>query len=78
MVFRLDVILDPLDTEPRKIVAQPRQRTFIEKASEIIRTVGHQLAASNADEQLEELTFYPGGICFLGRLGERGMRETER
>ena len=38
----------------RQILAQPRQRPLVQEAGEIIGAVGQQLAAADADEQIEE------------------------
>src|SRR5271169_7267289 len=78
MIFRFSFAVDALDAEPCEVVAQARQRALIQEAGKIIRTIGHQFAAPNADEQIEELTLDPLDICRLRRLGERRVGETER
>ena len=55
MILRLAIAVGALDAERRQILAQPRQRALVQEAGEIIGAVGQQLAAADADEQIEEL-----------------------
>src|SRR5690349_4147969 len=55
MVLRLAVAVGARDAEPAQILAQPRERPFLQEAGEIIGAIGQQLAAPDADEQVEEL-----------------------
>jgi hypothetical protein len=78
VIFRLAFGGDALDAEPRELVAQPRQRALVEEAGKIERGIGHDFAAADADEQLEEFAL----DCLDGRgrrcLAERRMGHAER
>ncbi len=50
MIFRLNFIFGADDTHAREIVAQPRQRTLVQKTGEVVRGVRQQFAAADADE----------------------------
>ena len=78
MIFRLAVAFDALDAERREVVAQPRQRALVQEAGEIVRAVGQQLAAAEADEQIEEfaLDLLDGRVACGFR--QRDMRNAER
>src|SRR5712671_6866772 len=78
VIFRLGVVLGAFDSERAEIGAQPRQRTLVQEAGEIVGSVGQQFAAAESDEQVEILALDPldGGLA--GGLCERCMRDTER
>ena len=40
--------------KPAQILAQPRQRAFVQEAGDVIGAVGQQFAAADADEQIEK------------------------
>ena len=61
-----------------EIVAQPRQRPLMQEAGEIVGTVGHQLAAADADEQIEKFALDPRRVGAVGRFRETDMRHAER
>ena len=61
-----------------EIVAQPRQRTLVQKAGEIVRAVGQQLAAAEPDEEIEIFAAGAFGVRRARRRGERRMRKPER
>ena len=78
MIFGLVVAFGALDAERREIAAQPRQRTLVQEAGQIIRGVGQQFAAAEPDEQVEELALDALDRGFAGGLRQRGMRDAER
>ena len=61
-----------------EILAQPRQRTVMQEAGEIVRSVGQQLAAAETDEQIEVFAFHAFGGSLAGGLRERGVGEARR
>src|SRR5260221_9982752 len=61
-----------------QILAQARQWTLVEKAGQIIRTVGQEFAAPDADEEIEKLTRDLFGARPVRGLRQCGMRNTER
>ena len=63
----------------REIRAQPRQRTLVQEAGEIVRAVGQQLAAPEADEEIEDTRARRARRWSrLAASRERGMRDAER
>ena len=54
MIFRFVLLLDAFDAERGEILTQPRQRPLVQEAGDIIGAVGHQFAAADADEEIEE------------------------
>src|SRR5256885_1322448 len=68
----------PRDGERAQIGAQARERAFIEKAGQIVRGVGKQLAASYTDEEVEEFARDLFGIRIMCGLRKRRVGETER
>src|SRR5262249_43437969 len=77
-VLPLVVAVDALEAEPRKVLAQARERPFLQETREIVRAVRQQLAAADADEEIEELALGPFDAGGRGRLGERRVRKAER
>src|SRR5690348_5553347 len=73
--FRLAV--DALDLEALQVLAQPRQGTLVEKSGQIKGRIGQELAAPDADEQIEEFALERRGIAVACRFGESGMRLSE-
>src|SRR5437879_5992940 len=59
VVLGLAQLLHPFDAERQQILAQARQRTLVEKAGQVIRAVGQQLTATDADEEIEILARDP-------------------
>ena len=55
MIFRLPRGARALDPERIQILAHPRQRPLVKKAGQIVGGIGKQFAASEPDEQIEEL-----------------------
>ena len=78
MILGLAVAFGALDAERRQIAAQPRQRTLVQEAGEIVRAVGQQFAAAEPDEQVEVLALDALDRGFARGLRERGMRDAER
>jgi hypothetical protein len=78
VVFWFTLLLDTFDAERLQILAEPRKRTLVEKAGQIIRTVGQELAAADADEEIEKLARDLFGARPARGLRQCGMRNTER
>ena len=78
VIFRFGIALGALDAEAGEILAQPRQRALVQEAGEIVGAVGHQFAAADADEQIEEFALDRVGVGAGGRFGEADMRDAER
>ena len=53
VILRLRIVLRALNSERREIVAQPRQRTLMQEASQVVGGIGQHFAAPDADEQVE-------------------------
>src|SRR5215472_5461804 len=53
VILGFEMVRHPLDTKRGEIVAQARQRSFVEKAGQIIGRIGQQLAAAETYEQIE-------------------------
>ena len=56
-----------------QILAQARQWTLVEKAGQIIRTVGQEFAAPDADEEIEKLARDLFGPRIAGGLRQCGL-----
>ena len=54
MILRLRHAVGARNADARQILAQARQRPLVQEAGEIIGGVGQQLAAPDADEEIEE------------------------
>jgi hypothetical protein len=78
MVLRLDLVVVARDTERLEIVTQARQRALVQKAGQIVGTVRHQLAASEADEQVKIFArdLFQRRIC--SGFGKFGVCDAER
>src|SRR5262249_42070028 len=78
MVLGLVVALGALDPEPTQVLAQACEWALVEKAREIVGAVRQELAAADADEEVEELAL--GALDRGGGrgLGERRMGHAER
>ena len=63
VILRLHLSFGAFNAKRAKILAQSRQRPFVEKAGEAVRCVGEQLATSNSNEK--------GGILALNRFRAR-------
>ena len=76
VILRLHLSLGAFDTVRAEILAQSRQRPFVEKAGEVIRSVGKQIAASNSNEQGE--IFARDAFCarIAGCLRKGYMRQA--
>ena len=61
-----------------EVVAQPRQRALLQEAGEIIGAVGQQLAAADADEQIEELALDLFAVGLRRGVRQRDMGKAER
>ena len=76
---RRDVVLGLLDlggarhAELGHVAAQPRERLLVQEPGQIIGGIGNQLAAADADEQLEILVRHPG----RGRLRRFGSERPD-
>src|SRR5262245_57659426 len=78
MVLGLGLSLGPLDAHALQIRAQAGERPFVEKAGEIVGSVGQELAATNADEETEE---FPLDLLLTGpgcRSAKRSVCDAER
>ena len=78
MVFGLASGFDALDAQTSEVGAQPRQRPLMQKAGQVIRPVRQQLAAADADKEIEIFARDRDGIFRRSRCGQRLMRKTER
>jgi hypothetical protein len=78
VVFGFASRFDTFNAEFTQILAQARQWTLVEKAGQIIRTVGQELPAPDADEEIEKLAFDLFGSRTVRRLRQQGMRNTQR
>jgi len=76
VILRFADAFAALDAEPHQILAQPRERAFMKKASEIIGRVGQQLATPETDEQGKMLAL-DGRDIGLRRPREVKMRHAE-
>ena len=65
---------------PRRfeVAAQPRQRALVKEPRQIVGTIGQQLAAAEADEEIEVLPADALDICPGSGFAERRMRHAER
>ena len=70
VIFRLMLILDPLDAEFDQVFAQAGQRPLVQEAGDVIGAVGQELATPDADEEFEELAFDLGLFYVLSGLGQ--------
>ena len=67
-----------LDAQRREVLADAGQRPLVQEAGQVVGGVGQQLAAADADEQVE---IFAARGSLAGRLrgvGEIDMREAER
>ncbi len=78
VVLGLGLPCSLLDAQTFEIAAQPRQRALVQEPRQIIGTVGQQLAATEADEEIEVLPADALGICPGSGFAERRMRHAER
>ena len=67
-----------LDAQTFEIAAQSRQRALVKEPRQIIGTVGQQLAATEADEEIEVLPLDALYICPGSGFAERRMCHAER
>src|SRR5262249_40325914 len=78
------VILGPPLTPPAfepelaQMRAQARERTLVQEAGEIIRSVGQKFPAPETDEKIEIFALEALDIGALRRLCERDVRQSER
>ena len=77
VIFRFVLLFGPDDSERAQIVAQPRQRAFVQKAGEIVGAVGQQFASADTDEQFEKLAPKEFGVGFLRSLRQGRVRGSE-
>src|SRR5690242_13317743 len=78
VILGLMLVLDTLDAEHAEILAQARQRPLVEKTGEVVRAIGKQLAAADADEEIEEFTLDRLGARSARGFRERRVRKAER
>ncbi len=78
MIFRLRLTGNALDAELGQVGAQARERPLVQEPGEIVGAVGQKLAAPEADEEVEILALDARGIGPAGRLGERGVGQSDR
>ena len=78
MVLGLGLSLGPFDADALQICAQAGERPFVEKAGEVIGCIGQQLAAADADEEIEELPLDLVSIGPRGRCPKLGVRKAKR
>src|SRR5262249_44683211 len=78
VILRLGVSGRALDTETAQSSAQARERSLVEKAADIVRSVGQKLAASDPDEEVEIPPLRALHAGPAGSLRERNVGKTER
>ena len=78
MVLGLGLRPGPLDADALQICAQTSERSFVEKAGEVIGCLGQQLAAADADEEIEELPLDLLSIGARRRCPKLCVRKAER
>src|SRR5260370_1107715 len=78
VVFGLVLAFDALDTEINEVGAQSGQRPLVQKTGQVIGSVGQQLAATDADEEVEIFAGDRGGLFLRSCSSERLMRNAER
>jgi hypothetical protein len=78
MILGFYIALGPLDAEFLEILAQPLQRPLVEKAGEVVRAVGQELAAAEPDEEIEVFALKPIGVGLARRLRQGGMCDAKR
>ena len=61
-----------------EILAQARQRALVQEAGDVVGAVRHQLAAADADEQIEKFALDLGSVGTAGRVGETDMGDAQR
>ena len=76
MILGFHLPFGAFDAEREQILAQPRERPFVEKAGEIIRAIRKQLAAPDSNEEIEKLTFDLFGAQIICGLRQSHMRES--
>src|SRR3546814_5514312 len=76
MIFRLFHVVGARNAQARHVAAQPRQRLLVQKAGEIVGSVGQQLALPDAGEEVEMLLArrLDGGAARRG--GQRSEEHT--
>ena len=57
MIFWFDHAFGTRDPDARKIFAQARQRAFMQEPGEVIRSIWHEFAAAEPNEQVEIFAF---------------------
>src|SRR3569623_2998071 len=78
VIFGFGIVFDMLDAERGHIPSQARQWPLVKKAGQIERGIGHQLAASDADEEIDIFALDIGKNCIRCRISEMGMSQSER
>src|SRR5581483_11183886 len=78
VVFRLVHVLGALDAERGQVRAQARERPLVQEAGQVVRGVRQQLAAADADKNVEELEFDILELDAVGRIREFRMQKPER
>src|SRR4029077_14407725 len=76
-ILRLGDAFGARDVEAAQILTQARQRPFVQEASDIIRRVRQELAATDANEEIEEFALHVGRACAFGSFGQFTMRGSE-
>jgi enhancing lycopene biosynthesis protein 2 len=77
MILRLGNALGAGDAEATQILSQARQRPFVQEAGNVIGGVRQKLAASDANEKVEEFALHVGGVCARGSLSQFMVRGSE-
>jgi hypothetical protein len=70
MIFRLPHLGIARNAQPRHVLTQLRQRFLLQEPSEIVRTVGHQLTALEADEEVVVLFLDRSGMGLSCEVGK--------
>ena len=77
MIFRLSRRARALDPERIQVFAHPRQRPLVKEAGQIVGGIGKQFAASEPDEETEELLADGAVVRRRGGGSKLDMRHAE-
>jgi hypothetical protein len=75
LIFRLGPTRRSFDAEPGEVLAQARQRPLMQKSGKIIRTIGQEFPAPEADEEIEIFPLDTFGVG--AAIRERGMDKAQ-
>src|SRR5207248_3280194 len=78
VILGLGPALRPFDSEPTKVLAQTCERPLMQETGNIIRAIGQEFPAPEADEEIEIFALDTPGVGAAGGIRERRVGEPER